>query len=228
MRNKILFWSVRVKSNVSTTHNGPQNESTPHGGRKLLRGSHITTVDLQLARYLWEEYVALAEKYPEVKKSVLHLMCISVGLSQIPDRQLSTNCTRMGRRCPSPPLQRPLLTAGLYTTSSSSCNGRTHRWTARCVPGPPRKPNTSRRCMRRLSGLSLLSSPGYVSTVCCGLDKQGRLTYDGQYSNYGGEDADLVAVFGDNLGRLRALKERYDPGNVFRKWQSLFPEAGAE
>ena len=40
-----------------------------------------------------------------------------------------------------------------------------------------------------------------------------------QYSNYGdGVDARARDVFGANYERLSALKAKYDPGVVFRKW----------
>ena len=42
------------------------------------------------------------------------------------------------------------------------------------------------------------------------------------------ETADKAkALFGDNYSRLQALKQRYDPDNVFSKWFAIKPEASA-
>lgn len=61
-----------------------------------------------------------------------------------------------------------------------------------------------------------------------------RNTYDrleghtapGGYSNYLGDDEKLERVkqiFGDNFGRLQALKDRYDPTNIFQLNQNIPP-----
>ena len=43
----------------------------------------------------------------------------------------------------------------------------------------------------------------------------------GEYINYDGIGTDAAQIFGPNYDRLRALKGRYDPGNVFRKRHGL-------
>ncbi|KAL2862235.1 FAD-binding oxidoreductase [Aspergillus lucknowensis] len=43
----------------------------------------------------------------------------------------------------------------------------------------------------------------------------------GIYANYAGHGTPVRAIFGENLARLRALKEKYDPHNTFRKWHNL-------
>ena len=35
------------------------------------------------------------------------------------------------------------------------------------------------------------------------------------------------ALFGDNFARLQAVKQRYDPDNVFNKWFAVKPQASA-
>ena len=51
----------------------------------------------------------------------------------------------------------------------------------------------------------------------------------GEYLNYDGLGTPAERTFGDNYPRLRALKARYDPANVFDKRQGLrAPEVGAE
>ncbi|KAJ6443799.1 FAD linked oxidase domain-containingprotein [Purpureocillium lavendulum] len=50
----------------------------------------------------------------------------------------------------------------------------------------------------------------------------------GQYNNYdGGDTLGPERAFGQNLSRLRELKTKYDPDNVFCKWHSLWPKATA-
>jgi hypothetical protein len=36
-----------------------------------------------------------------------------------------------------------------------------------------------------------------------------------------GNDLPMEAIFGDNLPRLRELKKKYDPHNIFRKWHNI-------
>jgi hypothetical protein len=36
-----------------------------------------------------------------------------------------------------------------------------------------------------------------------------------------GHDLPIEAIFGDNLPRLRELKKKYDPNNIFKKWHNL-------
>ncbi|QKX63330.1 uncharacterized protein TRUGW13939_10500 [Talaromyces rugulosus] len=43
----------------------------------------------------------------------------------------------------------------------------------------------------------------------------------GLYANYAGRDVPVGEIFGDNLSRLRRLKEKYDAHNIFRKWHNL-------
>jgi len=54
------------------------------------------------------------------------------------------------------------------------------------------------------------------------------LTGDGAYSNYMDDDEPLSGVkraFGENFPRLQKLKNRYDPGNIFRYNQNIPPSA---
>ena len=52
-----------------------------------------------------------------------------------------------------------------------------------------------------------------------------RLLSDKFYSyiNFANGDEDLEAVYGANLPRLQALKQKYDPTNVFDQWFPLIP-----
>lgn len=36
-----------------------------------------------------------------------------------------------------------------------------------------------------------------------------------------GRDTPVEEIFGDNLPRLRELKAKYDPRNIFKKWHNL-------
>jgi FAD/FMN-containing dehydrogenase len=38
-----------------------------------------------------------------------------------------------------------------------------------------------------------------------------------------GNDLPNEEIFGHNLARLRALKKKYDPDNMFRKWHNITP-----
>jgi FAD/FMN-containing dehydrogenase len=42
-----------------------------------------------------------------------------------------------------------------------------------------------------------------------------------------GEPDQVVAAYGDNLERLRQVKERYDPGNLFRVNHNIRPARAA-
>jgi FAD/FMN-containing dehydrogenase len=51
-------------------------------------------------------------------------------------------------------------------------------------------------------------------------------TVPGGYSNYLADDEKLERVkqiFGNNFGRLQALKDRYDPTNIFKLNQNIPP-----
>ncbi|HMB75066.1 MAG TPA: FAD-binding oxidoreductase [Kiloniellaceae bacterium] len=55
-------------------------------------------------------------------------------------------------------------------------------------------------------------------------------TCDGAYSNYLDDDEKLAGVrraFGENFARLQALKDRYDPENLFRHNQNIPPSGEA-
>ncbi|TWU73205.1 hypothetical protein ED733_004489 [Metarhizium rileyi] len=54
------------------------------------------------------------------------------------------------------------------------------------------------------------------------LRQRGYQGNGGQYANYDGERIDPTLAFGENLDRLRVLKKKYDPDNVFYKWHSLW------
>lgn len=41
------------------------------------------------------------------------------------------------------------------------------------------------------------------------------------YINFAYGDEDLDVVYGDNLSKLRALKQRYDPSNRFNQWFNI-------
>jgi len=59
-------------------------------------------------------------------------------------------------------------------------------------------------------------------------DRLGPHAGSGVYGNYLGEDdlqARLDEAFGGNLGRLRALKDRFDPENVFHLNQNIRPSS---
>ncbi|KAJ6029755.1 hypothetical protein N7499_005434 [Penicillium canescens] len=43
----------------------------------------------------------------------------------------------------------------------------------------------------------------------------------GVYANYAGNDLPNDEIFGHNLARLQALKKKYDPDNMFRKWHNI-------
>ncbi|KAJ6028034.1 hypothetical protein N7540_003610 [Penicillium herquei] len=43
----------------------------------------------------------------------------------------------------------------------------------------------------------------------------------GLYANYAGHEVPARAIFGDNTTRLRELKEKYDPENMFRHWHNI-------
>ncbi|KAJ6114849.1 hypothetical protein N7486_000627 [Penicillium sp. IBT 16267x] len=43
----------------------------------------------------------------------------------------------------------------------------------------------------------------------------------GLYANYAGRDLPVEAIFGNNLARLRKLKNTYDPQNMFRHWHNI-------
>ncbi|KAJ5293564.1 hypothetical protein PENANT_c054G10801 [Penicillium antarcticum] len=49
------------------------------------------------------------------------------------------------------------------------------------------------------------------------MSKQGT----GVYANYAASDLPNEAIFGNNLPRLRQLKKKYDPHNIFRKWHNI-------
>lgn len=57
-------------------------------------------------------------------------------------------------------------------------------------------------------------------------DRLAPYSREGAYSNYLDDDESAVRVsqaFGENFARLQALKDRYDPGNVFHRNQNIPP-----
>ena len=47
-----------------------------------------------------------------------------------------------------------------------------------------------------------------------------------RYVNYLGDDegqGELASAYGTNLARLRKVKARYDPGNLFHRNQNILP-----
>ncbi|KAJ6080558.1 hypothetical protein N7467_010311 [Penicillium canescens] len=43
----------------------------------------------------------------------------------------------------------------------------------------------------------------------------------GVYTNYAGNDLPNEEIFRHNLTRLRELKKKHDPDNIFRKWHNI-------
>jgi FAD/FMN-containing dehydrogenase len=48
------------------------------------------------------------------------------------------------------------------------------------------------------------------------------------YVNYSSGDEKAHEIYGANYGRLRKLKQRYDPDNLFNKWYPIKPAGGDE
>jgi FAD/FMN-containing dehydrogenase len=44
---------------------------------------------------------------------------------------------------------------------------------------------------------------------------------NGTTNNIIGHDVHIDAIFGNNLARLRELKKKYDPQNIFRHWHNI-------
>jgi hypothetical protein len=48
------------------------------------------------------------------------------------------------------------------------------------------------------------------------------------YANYSSGDEESHEIYGANYGRLRQLKQRYDPNCLFNKWYPIVPARGKE
>lgn len=47
------------------------------------------------------------------------------------------------------------------------------------------------------------------------------ITDKDRYVNFAHGDENLTTIYGENVGRLRAIKARVDPENVFNQWFNL-------
>lgn len=65
---------------------------------------------------------------------------------------------------------------------------------------------------------------GVIAWVRAATAKAAPFSTGGTYLNFGGQDdADVPAAFGGNLKRLRQLKRKYDPDNLFRLNANISP-----
>ena len=45
------------------------------------------------------------------------------------------------------------------------------------------------------------------------------------YVNFAHGDEDLGTIYGSSLGRLKAVKAKYDPANTFNQWFPIGPRS---
>lgn len=62
---------------------------------------------------------------------------------------------------------------------------------------------------------------GQADNRGCEIDEETTMPIDGMANWIIANDAPVRAVFGENVSRLREIKKKYDPYNMFGKWHNF-------
>lgn len=195
----------------------PVDESV--GSRKSLGGSNITLpLDIEFVKSIYNQFDGILREYPQVRDSTLLFELLpNAQIVRVPN-----DATAFASRGPY------YNVSSLFSWRDANLDVRMHSLqrdlmnqigTCAGIAGQ-HDYNTSRQGTGIYANYAgMLIGAGYI--VIHSRFELKRTEKKAMTNKIAGHDLPIAAIFGDNLPRLRELKKKYDPHNIFRKWHDI-------
>jgi hypothetical protein len=193
----------------------PGDESV--GTRKSLRGSNITLpLDIDFVASIYSEFDGILREIPQARDSILLFELLpNTQITKIPN-----DATAFASRGPYH------NATSLFRWHGADLDERMHSLQGDIMnqigtgAGIARKPfyNVSKHGTGLYANYAgtLIRAIGIIINLSQRILKKIVTT-----NKIAGHDLPMEAIFGDHLPRLRELKKKYDPNNMFKKWHNL-------